>query len=75
MIEVEANISMPMDCGRGRGRPALYPWAEMKAGDSFFVPGKPIASVSPLASIRGRTHDEKYTCRSMDGGVRVWRVA
>lgn len=59
-----------------QGRPPVYPWASMEVGDSFLAEGKAIGRMSPVAHARAANHPgEKYACRTVDGGVRVWRVA
>lgn len=75
MINLDANVALPNDGGFRRGAPHKYPWAAMQVGDSFFLADKAISSIAPSASIRARTYGEKYTCRSVDGGVRVWKLA
>lgn len=85
MIKIEANIPIPP---RGplvsKGRPALYPFADMQIGDSFMVPIKAsdpqkqkrlAMRVTNAAYANARLHGKKYATRVMDGGVRVWRVA
>jgi len=53
-----------------------YPWTEMAVGDSFFVEeAKPTNRLFAAASYAQRVGDRQFTCRRVDGGVRVWRVA
>ena len=67
---IDKNIPIPTAT---RNRATKYPWADMKVGDSFFVPGKPKAL---YASARGR--GIKIAVRpdkqGRKDGVRVWRV-
>lgn len=70
-ITLEKGIPMPE---QERGPINYYPWHLMKAGDSFLIIGKTIKVVSGAARQRGNRKGEKYRCRTMDGGVRVWRV-
>lgn len=54
----------------------IYPWEDMQVGEgSFFVPGKPIQAVSRRVQKRQKASGHRYSCRAMDGGVRVWRMA
>lgn len=53
---------------------SVYPWTEMKVGDSFDVPLQKAESVRSAASARGRDYGEKYITRTVDDIVRVWRV-
>jgi hypothetical protein len=57
------------------GRSAKYPWASMEIGDSFLVLGKMTNDLSPVANYQSKKRGTSYTCRLVDGGVRVWRVA
>jgi hypothetical protein len=46
----------------------------MEVGDSFFMPkGKPRV-IATAACMFARPRGWKFTCRVVDGGVRVWRV-
>ena len=75
MIKVEAAVPLPAMWSGGPGRPSLYPWLSMDIGDSFFVSGKKIKSMSAQVAMRRRISPWRYTCRTIDGGVRVWRTA
>ena len=65
-------IKRPM---KVKGRETVYPWRKVKVGQSFHVPGAKIEAMASLASAYGKRHDMKFTCRTMDGGVRVFRIA
>lgn len=60
-----------------------YPWADMEIGNSFLVECEPDeatarrASVVSSASAWARRHapGRKFSVRSVDGGIRVWRTA
>lgn len=72
--KVEKNIPIPA-VRHGGGRPATYPFAELKEpGDSFFIPAADITPkrVQQAAAAYGRRHDISLTIRRVDGGVRVW---
>ena len=69
MFVIEKNI--PMTIGK-----QLYPFHLMEVGDSFFIPEKsPKAMTYPIAAYQKRNGSIKFTTRSVDGGVRLWRVA
>ncbi len=73
MYEIEKNVEIPPD---GRGSPK-YPFGKLEIGDSFFVPNKKLGSISTLVTWH-KTHRGKgknFTCRTVEGGVRVWRIA
>lgn len=86
IFRVERGIPIPTErLKRGKhvggGAAPKYPWQLMGVGDSFLVPAVPGFSsevamhhASRAASQRGAAHGERYTCRSVVGGVRVWRV-
>lgn len=71
---VEKNIPIPA-IHRSGGRTAKYPYAQMTAGDSFFVPEAecPPKTVQQSAAAYGRRHKIVFESRRMDGGIRVWR--
>ncbi len=52
-----------------------YPFLEMEVGDSFFVPGFSSKDMSgSLTRVRKLHPGWKFTTRTIDGGVRVWRI-
>jgi hypothetical protein len=63
-------------------RNTIYPFASMQVGDSIFVPGtgspKQINSVCAAAfqfrNTPGKA-DWRFTARTLEGGVRIWRIA
>lgn len=71
-ITIEKGIPIPND---GRGRIPKYPWNEMEVGDSFFAAGMTTKELgSSLVGARKRT-GKNFTSRTVEGGVRVWRIA
>ena len=82
MVDIESDIPIPLgspDLGVKPspmgGRPEMYPWSKMKVGDSMFIPNRKGSVVSTMASYRKRHHGERHTVRTVEGGVRVWRIA
>lgn len=75
MIKVESGIPVPARTNRQGGRPSIYPFADLKVGESFFVPGKTVKTMSQAArrAVK-RLEIELITC-IVEGGVRVWRTA
>ena len=73
--KIEKGVEMPRP-------PQVYPWAEMEVGDSFLAPcesgekervGNRIRNAAAkFVEVRGL--DWKFRIRSVDGGVRIWRV-
>jgi hypothetical protein len=59
-----------------KARPAKYPFLTMNVGDSFLVPGKSAAQFSQATNYANRTNPGKrFKSRTVEGGVRVWRVS
>ncbi len=70
MIQIDKNIPIP----KGRSSYARYPWRELQVGDSFFVLNKVAAGISGYFAPLRRKYGLRFTSRSVDGGVRIWRV-
>lgn len=74
-FEIEEGIPIPNRTGRGGGRPLKYRWHEMKVGSSMFLPGRTSSDIGGyLTTVKLRTGFQ-FTSRSVEGGVRVWRIA
>lgn len=70
MYEIEKGIPVPQ---------FKYPFRDMKIGDSFLVP----CDKSEVKVVRNRLvsaacglkpRDAKFSCRTVAGGVRCWRI-
>lgn len=73
-VGVESGIPVPPKPRPGGGASRKYPFPSMEVGDSFFMPkGKPRV-IATAACMFARPRGWKFTCRVVDGGVRVWRV-
>lgn len=71
-MKIEKGIPIP---DGGRGRPKMYHFGEMEIGDSVFVEGQTSrGSAGGSARKYGHSNNKKFTCRTVDGGVRIWRV-
>lgn len=72
-IKIEKGVPMP----KPRAQRAKYPWRELGVGDSFFVPGAARArcSVGAVHSAQRIGGGVRFTVRTVEGGVRVWRIA
>lgn len=70
-IQIDSDVPLP----RSRGTRSTYPWAELEVGESFFIPDKKLNSTSGSASYFEIKTGFKYTRRSENGGVRVWRIS
>ena len=71
LFAIEKGVPVPP---HGKGKTAKYPWADMCVGDSFFVPGVKINTLASSKAQAAKKHNAKYAMRSVDGGVRVWRI-
>jgi len=81
-FKIEENIPLPTIPRGATSSPIKYPWAELKIGDSFFVPlvDKSIMTIRngiiiDLKKFSNQTgHKIKITTRAIDNGIRVWRI-
>lgn len=76
---VEKNVPLPRK--RSAATPCPFPFLDMNVGDSFLVGGdQPRAITSRLNRWWGRFRkqhpegDYQFSARTVDGGVRCWRV-
>jgi len=70
MIKIEKRIPIPLI---NRGRKNIYPFGEMKDGDSFLVDKR--RAVSAAAAQYSKRHPEaKFAIRKVADGFRVWRI-
>ena len=73
MYKIEKKV--PIEC---QTRKTPFPFASLEIGDSFFVPAQDFnrRKVSNDVFYRNSTDGGKrYVTRTVEGGVRVWRVA
>lgn len=70
---IEKNVPLPSP--QRAGRPAKYPWREMRVGDSFVI-DKPTQQAATRGREAGRSLGMKFSCRKIDANhTRIWRVA
>ena len=69
MIQVDKDIPVPTRRSR-----TLYPYEEMEVGDSFFLEDMPLQQVCTSNLRAGKRSGKKFSARTEDGGVRVWRI-
>ena len=68
-IRIDRNIPLP------EGR-TPWPFHAMVKGESFLVPAKKAATLKSAVAVWHRKHPgDKFTIRTVDGGVRCWKVA
>jgi hypothetical protein len=73
MFKIEDGYEIPAE-RQPRKRRAKYPWNELNVGQSFFVDGAKLRSMSSTASHAGRRLSRKFVVRNAEHGVRVWRL-
>lgn len=71
MVSIDKNIPMPQ---KGRGRPATYPWGDMKVGDSVQTNCKAGAAAAKSWAIRNGSRAKFAQRISENGKARVWRI-
>jgi hypothetical protein len=69
---VSTNIPVP-GCNTS-GMKAMYPWATMPVGGSFFAPGVRSMSTTHAQKRHGRKFTASHRVESGVAGVRVWRT-
>jgi hypothetical protein len=74
-IKIESGIPMPDAAGGRKARLAVWPFAELKVGESFvFLADQRRAASNAAAAAKRNKH--KYTTRKLpDGNTRIWRVS
>lgn len=72
----EAKIPIPrVRTGpREKGQNLTYPFADLDVDQSFFVEDASARNISGCAAYAGKILGRKFIARTMDGGVRVWRI-
>ncbi|MGI9535133.1 MAG: hypothetical protein ACR2NW_09290 [Thermodesulfobacteriota bacterium] len=78
-MEIEKNIPIPAD---SRGHSRKYPFDKMEINDSILIPfenGKSKIKIrnsvsSCLGYFRKEHPDLKFTLRTINEGVRIWRT-
>ena len=70
MYKIERNVPIAQQERRGY----LYPFHEMKIGDSFLAKGKTMKAVGPSISNAKYRLEWDFTARTCKDGVRVWRI-
>ena len=75
MYDIEKDIDISL-IKRSKGRPPKYPFGIMAVGDSFFVEGEslPLSKAYLASSQYAMRHGLKFSGRTTERGVRIWRV-
>jgi hypothetical protein len=73
MFEIEKDIPLV-----GRNKSRKFPLGQMEIGDSFVIPceaDEDIHRARQVASCANQRYkDKKFASRTVDGGIRVWRI-
>lgn len=69
MIKIDKNVPVPAN---GCGRKSIYPFREMKVGDSISVPKEKFHSARCNAYFFARRNKRKFVARASE--LRIWRV-
>ncbi len=70
MVKIDKSVPIP----QGRSSHSKYPWRELQVGDSFFVKDKEASDLSGYFAPLRRKYGLRFVSRTVDGGVRIWRV-
>ena len=72
-MQIEKDIPAPTEPALGKDRSVFD---QMEIGDSVFVEGEGTNGTTySSARARGRRAGKRFTARTQEGGVRIWRVA
>ena len=76
MFTIEKGILQPSNIVLGKnGRRAVYPFASMEVGDSFFAPKEVAGKAMDAAKhFKARTAGWGYSSFCQDDGTRIWRI-
>lgn len=70
-FKIEKNIPIPDKLFQSK-----YPYAKMEIGDSFLIKtSKTIEQTNSSTSYAAKRLNMKFTSRTVDGGIRIWRKA
>lgn len=70
---IESGIPLPGPSG-SRGE-SIYPFERMSVGDSVFIEGaKSSGKEYAAARVCGKRKGMRFTARTVEDGVRIWRV-
>jgi|LakMenEpi03Aug12_release.lakeMendotaPanAssembly.Ray.scaffolds.fasta_scaffold1173547_2 hypothetical protein len=71
-IKIEKGIALPAHC---QAKKTVYPFAEMEAGDSFFVPKMKKNVIATYAYSFNKQREVKFGFSYFEdeNGVRIWR--
>lgn len=79
MAEIESDVPIPVATERGRPFKRVYPFKDMKVGDSMFYAMPDGAAAKRRRPVHaaykyGQRSGKRFVSRSVEGGIRIWRV-
>jgi len=73
-IDEERIPIPPPATGPKRGKAFKYPFHQLEVGESFFVENLQSRNLGGSVTYASKVLGRKFTTRTMEGGVRVWRT-
>jgi hypothetical protein len=69
--QIDQGVKLP----NARGGKAGYPFDRLQVSDSFLTAAHDIRRIQHHVRAAEKKLGWKFTCRTVAGGVRVWRIA
>ncbi len=69
MVKISSNVGIPNNYA---GRSEMYPWKDMKVGDSFPCDSRSFSSTVCMAN--NRYAPKVFSVRKYKNGFRCWRI-
>jgi hypothetical protein len=70
-MEFKIEKGIPPPIGKKNGK---YPYDKMDVGDSFYIEGAKITTISASIYHQNKKNKNKFASKTVDSGVRVWRI-
>lgn len=78
MSEFKIDKGIPLPPRGANGPRSRYPLADLEVGDSFFAPvvngQEPRELLRRLSGLPATHKPKRFAMRTVEGGVRVWRI-
>jgi hypothetical protein len=75
MTDYVIEHGIPIMARKRRAREYKYAVLDkLEVTDSVLIDAKDVKLLSPTITYRSKRSGKKYTCRTVEGGVRVWRT-
>lgn len=73
MTEFDKDIPIPPN-SRG-GWPKKYYFEDMKSGESIFIKDTRISNITPVLAKIKKKYGFKFSARTTESGIRIWRIS